>query len=158
MSQIRYEKWIVSDEMIKKYEDLMKEVRGTTKAYAGHRALNHYWSLQRNQSLRYHHSYIPGVTKGVAETYCPCGMIVQDSLLKTVDVRHGLQPIQMLSRHVRMPEGEGYTAAFITGFKWVEARRNHTWKVFCQGCELYLEELTFHDATEWVLEHEGHLS
>ena len=159
MSQIRYEEWFVSDERIKSLVDSREEVKGTRRAYALYRALNHYWSLKSHQGQRQHWGYISGVTTaGLEEVYCTCGMVVQDSFLKTVQVRHGLEPIQLLSGHVRMPENEGYTAAFITGFKWVEARRNHTWKVFCQGCELYLEELTFHDATEWVLAHEGHLS
>ena len=158
MSEIRYEKCIVSKEMIQSYEEHTETVKGTMKAYAAFMALNHYRRLRRNQALRHHHGYLTGVTKRVAETHCTCGLIVRNSHLKTVKKRHGLEPIQLLSGYVRMPEDDGFTAAFITDFIWVEAERDHRWMVFCQGCDLYLEGFPFDEAEQWVLEHEGHLS
>jgi len=154
MSQIRYESRIVTDEILKSHQATYEEARGAQR-YPRWQAFNHYRRLQRHQDERYHYRYM---TSGNEETHCTCGLSVQNSLLKTIEVQQGLEPIQLISGHVRMPEDDGFTAAFITGFTWHEAERIRTWQVFCQRCRLYLEELTFNDATEWVLEHEGHLS
>lgn len=158
MSQITYEKVIISREAIKAAKAHVDAHRGTMAAYAAFMSLNSVLGLYRDQSLRHHYGYLEGVTKRVQVTHCICGMIVPNSLLKKVKVVHGLEPIQLLSGHVRMPEDDGFTAAFITGFEWVEAKKDHRWQVFCQGCQIYVAGFTFGDAKQWVQEHEGHLS
>ena len=157
MSQIRYESRTVTDEILKSHQATYEKARGAQR-YPRWQAFNHYRRLQGRQEERFHLGYLTSGNEDSGEIHCTCGLSVQNSLLKTIEVQQGLEPIQLISGHVRMPEGDGFTAAFIAGFTWHKAQRIRTWQVFCQRCRLYLEELTFDDATEWVLEHEGHLS
>jgi hypothetical protein len=126
-----------------------------TRSEGSWRMFLHYAQLRREQQQGYHFQYLTN-QDGVV---CTCGLVIGggDELLPLFYPNEdlGLEPMQMLGGHRKLPEYEGTSVALIVNYRYVMEVNDYVWTAYCQVCGKFVRKVRQVEATSFV---EGHNS